>query len=428
LQLESPLRGCDLIGDMHTARNNCAVRGHSYLTREVPYRFSRTVSVFSCEFWAITMKKLVGRRRIRSVSIAKKRTKHGIFRKYHRGNFHEISILTPPKILSFSKNPKETLDFLQTFRSQILKKSLISSRRGKIYVHGPRFVVDFTAIKEISIPFSVVIAAEFQRAQILKNSTLILKRIRHWQPRVRQIFSELGIFNLLKINKSEKIIHRFYDDPVHNISTTKMVSGLRADGKQIDELQSNFQNDLEFFTKRPALYDGLSEAVENAIAHAYPQDFKSMHPFAGHRWWGVSCLDLIAKTLRFFVFDQGAGIPFTLPKQGFSEELRALIGEYATGFGLSDSKMLRAALEIGRTRTGASNRGLGLHRMSEVVTESPESYLRILSGHGDIVYAAGKVQSERNYALPLGGTLIEWSIPVDIFGVAIGEAQNVADD
>lgn len=374
------------------------------------------------------MKKLVGLRRIKSVNIARKRNSYQIFRKYHKGNFHEVTTLIPPSILSFSKNPKETLEFLEKFRSYVLKRSILSNRRGRSYVHGPRFVVDFTAIREISIPFSVVIAAEFQRAQILRNSRLSLQKIRHWQPRVRQIFSELGIFDLLKIKKSEKIIHKFDNDPIDNISTTKLVSGLRADGKQIDELQSNFQNDMKFFTKRPTLFDGLSEAVENAMAHAYPNDFKSSHPFAGHRWWGVSCLDLTTNTLRFFVFDQGAGIPFTLPKQGFKEELRALIGEFTPGFGVSDSKMLRAALEIGRTRTGASNRGLGLHRMSEVVTESPKSYLRILSGHGDIVYAAGEVQSERNYSLPLGGTLIEWSIPVDIFGVATDEAQNVAND
>lgn len=374
------------------------------------------------------MKKLVGLRRIRNVNIAKKRDCYRAFRKYHKGNFHTLTTLTPPAILSFSKNPKETLEFLQTFRSYVLKKNVLSNRRGKSYVHGPRFVVDFTAIREISIPFSVVLAAEFQRAQILRNTRLTLQKIKHWQPRVRQIFAELGIFDLLKIKKSEKIIHKFESDPVDNISTTKLVSGLRADGKQIDELQSNFQNDIKFFTKRPILFDGLSEAVENAMAHAYPDDFKSVHPFAGHRWWGVSCLDLTTDTLRFFVFDQGAGIPFTLPKQGFSEELRALIGEFAPGFGVSDSKMLRAALEIGRTRTGESNRGLGLHRMSEVVTASPESYLRILSGHGDIVYAADKVQSERNYSLPLGGTLIEWSIPVDIFGVPTDEAQNVANN
>jgi len=120
-------------------------------------------------------------------------------------------------------------------------------------------------------------------------------------------------------------------------------------------------------------------------------------------------------SLRFFVFDQGAGIPYTLPTATVWEQLRAKLAQ-ATGDRIpNDSLMLKSALEVGRTRTGLDHRGLGLKRMSDVVTGADNGYLRILSGKGEIIYSADEKIETRDHDSHIGGTLIEWSMSADAF-------------
>src|SRR5690606_12012071 len=101
------------------------------------------------------------------------------------------------------------------------------------------------------------------------------------------------------------------------------------------------------FMKNPGLFEGLMEAAENAISHAYPVEYEPEHPFAGHRWWGASCFNLSENRLRFFIFDQGAGIPFTLPKGPFWERILAFVAESSGGLISDDAHMLKAAFEVG---------------------------------------------------------------------------------
>jgi hypothetical protein len=190
-------------------------------------------------------------------------------------------------------------------------------------------------------------------------------------------------------------------------------SGERLDGRAIDELQRRFSQSLAGFTARPEVYAGLSEAAENAIAHAYPDDFKPRHPYAGHRWWGASCLDLKEGRLRCFIFDHGAGIPYTVPAVTWFEEIRSFIANL--GLVSNDAHMLRAAFEVSRTRTGQANRGLGLQRMAEVVRGWDSAYLRVISGQGEMIYRYDDRIEARELGAHIGGTLIEWNMPSDVF-------------
>lgn len=74
-----------------------------------------------------------------------------------------------------------------------------------------------------------------------------------------------------------------------------------------------------------------------------------------------------------------------------------------------------------------SNRGLGLQRMVDVVRGSGSGFLRIISGKAEIVHHHdGRIVSN---GLPahIGGTLIEWSMPADVF-VEHSEEGAHADD
>ncbi|MGO4619026.1 hypothetical protein [Ensifer sp. 2TAB8] len=212
-----------------------------------------------------------------------------------------------------------------------------------------------------------------------------------------------------------------------HLTLTPLESGESFDGKKINELQTHFAETLAGFTTRPELFEGLMEAAENAISHAYPPEYAPPHPYAGHRWWGASCFDLTENRLRFFIFDQGAGIPFTLPKGPLWERMLAAVSKHSGGLISDDAHMLKAAFEVGRTSTGLSHRGLGLKRMADVVRNAGSGYLRIISGKAEIVHHDDDRIVTRGLPSHIGGTLIEWNMPSDVFTESL-EDDDYADN
>ena len=76
-----------------------------------------------------------------------------------------------------------------------------------------------------------------------------------------------------------------------------------------------------------------------------------------------------------------------------------------------DGLIIKAAIEEGSTRTGALNRGKGLHQMVEFIKTVDGGYLSIYSNRG--VYSiTDRIESHRTYSESIFGTLIQWSIPL----------------
>ncbi|MCL6708615.1 hypothetical protein M8R20_16600 [Pseudomonas sp. R2.Fl] len=359
------------------------------------------------------LKKLTEKHERRLIETAVKRWRRSVFRRNRKyvSKLPEIRVSAPAN-LSFQANYTETIDFLDRFRDVTTSPS--TAGRHRIYV-------DLKPIKTISVPVAIVLAAEFHRWSLVRRYTLRVRESHLWAPAVRNLLSDLGVFQLLGMRP---ITAENADD---NFTLTPLMSGQKTDGFKIDQLQDQFAGVLAGFTKNPEMFAGLMEAVENAIAHGYPEGYQPRHPFAGHRWWAASCLDPNKMALRFFVFDQGAGIPHTLPAATFYEQIRARLAQLTRDIFSNDSIMLRAALEVGRTRTGLDHRGLGLKRMSDVVTGAENGYLRILSGKGEIVYHADEKIETRDHDRHIGGTLIEWSMSADAFTDKSKDMQNEDD-
>ena len=268
--------------------------------------------------------------------------------------------------------------------------------------------MDLAKVEFISVPAAIVLAAEFHRWQIFKSLKLKAKDASKWAPSVSSLLNDLGVFDLLGVRAPLG-----NEISAENITLTPLQSGLKLDGAKLNRLQTRFRGMIEDFTNNAAVYEGLSEAVENAISHAYPDGFEPRHPFAGHRWWGAGCIEISTMRLRFFVFDQGAGIPHTLPTADIFEGVAAWLASQFPGIVHNDTMMLRAALEVGRTRTHESHRGLGMRRMADVVSGTSNAYLRIISRRGEIVYDGSGTIESRTHSDSLGGTLIEWCLPAD---------------
>jgi len=107
------------------------------------------------------------------------------------------------------------------------------------------------------------------------------------------------------------------------------------------------------------------------------------------------------------IYDQGAGIPATLPRK-FQNQIQMVLRD-------DHARMIKAAHELSRTRTGESHRGHGLQR-------DVRGYLRQLSpGYYAVTSLRGKYAFERlpngseretlgSLSGSLRGTLIEWKI------------------
>lgn len=306
--------------------------------------------------------------------------------------------VTPPSHLSFRDNYDATIAFLDELRSATLRPG---KQREIVYVN-------LTVVEYISVPVAIVLAAEFQRWQLFRHLKLRARDAAKWAPDVRSLLDDLGVFELLEM-RAPPTGAGVQD----NFTLTPLQSGLKLDGAKLNRLQARFRDMIEGFTNNATVYEGLSEAVENAIAHAYPDNYVPKHPFAGHRWWGAGCIEVQTMRLRFFVFDQGAGIPHTLPTADIFEGIVTWLSSHFPEVVHNDTLMLRAALEVGRTRTMESHRGLGMRRMADVVTGTPNAYLRIISRRGEIVYHGDGSLETRTHSDSLGGTLIEWCLPAD---------------
>ncbi|WP_247997405.1 hypothetical protein [Brucella tritici] len=347
------------------------------------------------------MKKISEKQRLRKIVAACKRWRKQLKRKNKRYSKyrHPEEKISAPEVLSFKDNFTETVAFLDNFRDATIGQSV---KNGNVFI-------DLKPIKRLSVPVAIVLAAEFHRWSLVRRSRLRVRDAHAWDATVRSLLSDLGVFQLLDLAPVTDELAS------GNFTLTPLTSGVKTDGYKINQLQEQFRGVLEGFTSSPEMFAGLMEAAENAINHGYPENYSPQHVFAGHRWWAASCIDLNNMALRFFVFDQGAGIPFTLPHATLYEQIRAKIALITSDLFPNDSHMLRAALEVGRTRTGLSHRGLGLKRMSDVVTGASDGYLRILSGKGEIVYYANETIETRDHDRHIGGTLIEWSMSADAF-------------
>lgn len=321
----------------------------------------------------------------------------------------DVTTLCAPAIMSFSRNGDEGIAFLRKLRAT-------ADGSRKIRVRGrwvrPRVHVDLTKVADISIPVAVVLAAEFERWSILHQVQLKPARVKHWHRRVYGILGELGLFDLLNIQG-----HSSARSP-DKIVLLRLKSGRKAEGQKIARLQEELHDLGVLFDRKKYIFDGLSEAVSNCIDHAYSVDEPGMPLRVSGRWWATSCYDPDTDSLRFFVYDQGVGIPRTLTDKEewkpLLDRMLQVLGAATDALGLTkgDAEIVRAAFEVGRTRTAQAERGKGLDQMAGVVRNVGSGYMRVISGRGDVSTDGKGSYETRLLPDQVGGTLIEWSLPL----------------
>lgn len=362
-------------------------------------------------FSSLDRKKTIRMRKLipadHSTWLAAKIRRRGIVlrRRNRRKSIHQNIVVTAPEILSLTRNAAGTIKFFDDFKAAVFTTKKV--KEGGIW-RLPSVYLDLSKITRISVPTAVILSAEMDRWRIRKNTHLSPRNLSSWAPRVRNLLADLGCFELVGTKK----IRPDWSSIADAITVLKLRSGEKSNGKELQQLQYDLSRVFKAFKAQPRIYQGLLEAANNCIDHAYPKKkkIKPKYAYAGHRWWATACVDPKSNSLRFFIYDQGVGIPLTIgKKKGWLKALKILPGMRLS----SDAAIIDGAFEIGKTSTGIDGRGRGLNQMREAIEVADDAYIRVISGKGDVKYKCNRGGEIGHLPAHIGGTIVEWSIPID---------------
>jgi hypothetical protein len=311
-------------------------------------------------------------------------------------------VLKPPANLDLVENYGETLAFLMEVRGRNLGRPTLHPETGARL----RLFTDFTALARIAPGAGLVLAAELDRRRLVtgvKPRSLDAE----WNPEVRSYFADAGLFDLLGIDQQSPPGETLPS----SLHAVRFVRGRSVRGQIGAALRDQIETLCgKKIGPRLTVYEAISEAIANT-RHAYPTDAAIWPTKAKGQWWAAGTWNSSTDVVSIQLYDQGVGIPATLPR---SEHWSSVIKLAGLGDRLHperrDDRLIAAALEVGRTSTGETGRGKGLAEMAAWIDKLGNGFLRITSGRGSITYRPGGEVEGTSQRAPFFGTLIEWEI------------------
>lgn len=161
-----------------------------------------------------------------------------------------------------------------------------------------------------------------------------------------------------------------------------------------------------------SLHKAISEALLNVQMHAYPDSERSEHLGSiGRRWWVMA--ETIEDELYIVMLDKGIGIPASLKHGGldFWEKVQRVASQVTPGMGGADSRLIHAAMTVGRSGLQLHGNGHGLNDIRGYVIDNPNGELHIFSNRGRYAFLGSKqTASLIEYDNSIHGTLIQWQV------------------
>lgn len=328
--------------------------------------------------------------------------------------------MVAPSVLSFSSNAKTTIAFFDQLKAAIFTDE---NYRRKGAVRRKELCLELDSITSISLPCAVILSAELKRWTTIRGLVPRLRNYKNWDQKVRSLLINLGTLKHLGIPR------RMYDTDddialAGQFILLELTSATTTDTEKIAELQHGIQSLLASFQPKPYIYTALVEAAANVIDHAYNSNQPLRYGQPGEkRWYATASFDPGKNALRFFVYDQGVGIPASLRrKTDWYNAITPLLQK--AGIVENDVETIDAAFALGRTRTQKSERGKGLADILSVLKHTKAGHVRVLSGKGDHITYADQTVEKHLHGSHVGGTLIEWSLPIH----AVSETSGHGND
>ncbi|MCH2164340.1 MAG: hypothetical protein MK098_06775 [Marinovum sp.] len=318
--------------------------------------------------------------------------------------------LVVPEVFGLNQNYSESMSIVEQLKQEAFAKD----------GHKRIFRLDFSQVEHVELDAFLVISAEIDRARNapgIKNlNRFSAFRPRLWRPHVLAYLEQFGFFDDLVEYSLRRTKRRKALDLGFATVPTIACAGMAPE--RAGQLSDELRNVAQFFRHPTFVYEGLVEAMHNTVDHAYrDKDLLKYSPVIGDWWWAAAIYLHAESQIQVVMFDQGAGIPKTLPRWSKFEAVRG----YFDGWGVpldDDGLMIRAAIQTSRTsRSSSDGRGKGLGQIVSIARELDDSSVRILSGNGQVIYRQEDDVEVSTLEKHIGGTLIEWRIPVHRNGV-----------
>ncbi|WP_066827630.1 hypothetical protein [Sphingomonas mali] len=340
-------------------------------------------------YWAARAK----RERRRRWQVEKRRIKRGGLPRIGAlgaGKITYVRVAAPPILDLFgTKYRPQAAGFLHQIRRH--------SRQQNVGIR-----LDLSRVTAMWSPTALRIRAEIDRALACRANPKPFLCIRPVDHKMDEVFAQIGIYEAigLKCDISSK-----RDDVMH----WRLATGVLSEGVKGGSLLEQYEGRLAEGLKR-GLYGGIIEAMTNTVQHAYEgRDGEALRHNIGKRWWLLS--QERNDILTVAICDLGIGISESLPRSGtFSVEA---VTDMLKGLGIArtDANAIRAAIELGRTRTNIKGRGRGLHDIVEAVNLSEAGRVMIGSNRGMFTTTEGKSYA-RNFGDSVPGTIIWWTVGI----------------
>ena len=263
--------------------------------------------------------------------------------------------------------------------------------------------IDFRPIRQVTPSGALVLAAELDRVNHLKGRPP-LKQIDadQWDPNVRRLLKEMGFFKLLQTSSPT-------GEPIASDDRyIEFRSGEKVDGEVVDELRRLDLDPHVNVPKNRLLFSAITEAMTNVRQHAYGN--RQSYSTAPRFWWLSASFNTEKKEITVMIYDQGSGIPETLPKK-WGESLRNLLPAELVD---DHARLIEAAHELSRSRTRERHRGRGFERdIRHYIAnlDKGQGTYRIISGRGEYTAeSGGGPTNRRSFRGCLEGTFIQWRI------------------
>ena len=292
---------------------------------------------------------------------------------------------------------RELLRFLEQYR-----QIMLNGNGGAI--------VDFSLTKTIRPSGGLIVHAELDRVGRLVTDRRRLKCKPALANSVAdQVLKQVGMYDKLD---HVSAVSACDQSVVH----WRHATGVKVEGEQAWSVVENFEGEMSDALKT-SLFKGITEALTNAVQHAYIAKRRDGTYLAGEkRWWLFSQQRDGFLTVVFC--DLGIGIPESLPIQhsGIGSILKKLSKSS------SDVLAIKIATELGETSTDEPNRGKGLPEILDAARKSEQGSCVIYSNKGQFGYGAGGNLIENQFSNSIFGTLIEWRVPLS--EQSCDDAQN----
>lgn len=321
---------------------------------------------------------------------------------------HQTFHVVAPKELSFSRNFEETVNFFK----EIKEVALLIAQRREI---SPRYVAPFSIalgpLEVLSVRCAVVFAAEMDRLRRIAGARLEFPEHLDAVPEALTMLKQIGCFVLLDIPNALNG-HTIQGGPRILIP---IISGRKCEDRKFEEFETSVKRICSGYRTLSVVHEGMAEAMLNVVHHAYLDTIPFKYPPAGKRWWATACHNIEDGEIKILVYDQGHGIPVTLPHSGFKELMTATLDKATLGILNDDATLLEGALQYARSRTNDTGRGKGFRNIMKSIKELSDGRLRILSARAEVTISQADGTISSSFKHHIGGTLIEWTFPVSDF-------------